>query len=708
MSASVSACFPPSAFPAAPAQEPVAASANASITFVVTLYGKQVDRKSIDLQEVSAFQGLTAHIKAFIKENMSITIFTPIHQPPEKIWKQLEEWAKGLNLEVSRGGFLGGEIVVKRPPLKTQTTSEERILTYDDRTDSFLLTSTTADTLTGKRRYQDGRAEEGTFDSFTARFTSGKITTAEGETYWANPTFLAVNIYSSEGILEEEGSLIALKRAPKNLYLFEKHDLTTPIETFIAQSYTQCGNTPKTDIDFYFKRRDFSKERFAEAIVHNEIKDRHPRIFDIYKPETFLAICKTIDLDPERIRSSSYENLFFYSLHEKNYEALIALAQKYPEKFSKFSERIIAEVIAKRCSAATVAALAEADPLQEKNLELWQQIRIIGKEKEITWDALQHLEPAKRKELVDLAFDYNNPYLLEPSQPIPPEQYSINLMWINKSKEDKKRLYGENDAEFQAKIIDPLLAWSRLHPKTPIYMWYDSEVASPKAIALLKKTVGEKIRCRDIREIPVVQQNPAPFTPDIPVYFRVDLLRAICMDYLLETEKRHYCIYSDLDFAPFLPNTLFDKRTVDQLDDLGFVMSKDDQIPYENGFLIFNSEHSKCREGLKKFLINFNVAMVNEGKKCHEQQVYGSFAGLLHWLFVESKKGILPSSEERPDVWESAMCMSKNFHLLVDGERRSAKDLMPRKAVSAPPSCFIGKPVQYFTPHPLLEERVPA
>lgn len=232
---------------------------------------------------------------------------------------------------------------------------------------------------------------------------------------------------------------------------------------------------------------------------------------------------------------------------------------------------------------------------------LWIQIAQAAKPDETFEKQLLSLSTDQQRTLYDSAFVYNNPFIHEPSNPpITADQYSINLMWINKNKvpEDQEFLFGngssfkERELDFHEKFVKPVSKWAKTNPGSPINIWIDSEMATSQAIkrsqTALEIALGETshgiIQFRDVRSMDVVRSNPQVFSEKTPDYFQFDLLRAIAADYTLRKKETKFFVYADIDMEPLSEKEIFDKRTVNFLKNFGFVMAKDDKLGFENGF----------------------------------------------------------------------------------------------------------------------------
>jgi hypothetical protein len=144
------------------------------------------------------------------------------------------------------------------------------------------------------------------------------------------------------------------------------------------------------------------------------------------------------------------------------------------------------------------------------------------------------------------------------------EEYSINLMWINRTliKEQTYINNANNSEELKEKLLRPALEWKKANPDADVNIWYDSKYTTHKA---LERTIDVlisncmeysniAINFRDVREIPIVMDNSDAFSHQLPIYFRVDLLKAIIVVDEIERGKKDASIFSDLEVGDKRPN----------------------------------------------------------------------------------------------------------------------------------------------------------
>lgn len=164
-------------------------------------------------------------------------------------------------------------------------------------------------------------------------------------------------------------------------------------------------------------------------------------------------------------------------------------------------------------------------------------------------------------------------------------KYSINLMWINKPEHTNKTFIAPyNDKDLKFKLLDPVIKWAEANPNASINLWYDSAYTTEEAIKntqnILQGIAKEKkianIKLKDIRKISVVKDNPNVFSKQLPIYFRIDLLKLIIIVDEIENGQQDSAIFADLDVSTELKNgslmtknTLFDPMIMRQLNECG-------------------------------------------------------------------------------------------------------------------------------------------
>src|SRR5258708_34897081 len=116
-----------------------------------------------------------------------------------------------------------------------------------------------------------------------------------------------------------------------------------------------------------------------------------------------------------------------------------------------------------------------------------------------------------------------------------PSHYSINLMWINLTLDPSKPYICTytTESDLITQFLDKAKKWKAANPEAEVNIWYDSKFITQKSLqdtqSVLNK-MGQQdssfnIKLRDIRDIDIVKNNPDVFSDNVPIYFRIDLLK---------------------------------------------------------------------------------------------------------------------------------------------------------------------------------------
>ncbi len=239
--------------------------------------------------------------------------------------------------------------------------------------------------------------------------------------------------------------------------------------------------------------------------------------------------------------------------------------------------------------------------------------------------------------------------------------YSLNLMWINKSKNNQEYLYPAiSETDLMTKFVSPIIEWAKATKKEgKINLWYDgmftnsSSVEKTKAIferEIKNQPDAATIEFRNIRDLPEVSQYPEVFSSATPIYFRVDLLRALAAYHTLVNKENQHFVYGDLDMKPLSKEELFDAKTQKKLEQFGIVMARggigDTLQPFENGFQIIGRNKPNLLLALKVAIIEINIKRalnILEGGAWDyrqptdtqplEQSVYDSYKSMFYYYY---------------------------------------------------------------------------
>lgn len=245
---------------------------------------------------------------------------------------------------------------------------------------------------------------------------------------------------------------------------------------------------------------------------------------------------------------------------------------------------------------------------------------------------------------------------------------SINVMWINERlKKDQLYIYPAQDEKSMCKdLLDNVFSWALKNPGCMVNIWFDGELTSEGAVKNTKELIKKRSReysgvilvaLRDIRALPQVIEHPDVFSHEVPVYFRVDLLRSIMAVNMISTGEIFCFIYADLDMEPLSREEIFDFETIEKLQKYGIVMAPGEPYGFENGFQIISNHKANLLKSMKWTVIELNIIRAYnalkgdfyafDGTKSNgllkplEQVVYDSYYGMFEYFYYLEKYGIL-------------------------------------------------------------------
>ena len=223
------------------------------------------------------------------------------------------------------------------------------------------------------------------------------------------------------------------------------------------------------------------------------------------------------------------------------------------------------------------------------------------------------------------------------SQLSPPHQYSINLMFLNSTFDEKQEYILPRVWRRHDNVEGPLseiLEWKKSNPEASVNFWFDSAYVSQKAIKNTQEKLfsmgGNGIVLRDIRDIPIVKNNPDIFSDNVPIYFRVDLMKFIICLHSMENDKNESAIFTDFlvgslrkeGLKKMTKEELFSPEMLISLQELGLKAGLDRSGKMENQFLQVMPS-AKVLNALK-FVINIclNLAATTLNLKICDKEGY--------------------------------------------------------------------------------------
>lgn len=199
--------------------------------------------------------------------------------------------------------------------------------------------------------------------------------------------------------------------------------------------------------------------------------------------------------------------------------------------------------------------------------------------------------------------------------------YSVNLMWVNRVLDDNQKYFcstAKTENEYQSTCLKPIIDWmTKSSSDTRVRVWYDSAQTArwlvDKAINDIGSRVSEmtNISFDDVRNLEDIKQNQQIFSDSLPIYFRVDLLRAIVADNLARKNPTEYLVYADFNVPALTHDELFDVETLKNLDIYGFVMAEnaaaDSQNAFENAFFILDPKNASLMQASRRVVVELNL-----------------------------------------------------------------------------------------------------
>jgi hypothetical protein len=579
----------------------------------------------------------------------------------------------------------------------------------------------------GTRIFPDGKKETGEFDAESREFLSGYRIEIDGTIKFIRPKSFAS--YKEESkknqfeIYDVEGKLVVVDTTYicDSFGQYRSKDVITDIavEAILLKSIQRSSYGNGISIKDALLHSSFNQNQrgFIEHILSPD-ESGIPRLFGLSNFGALDVIevgSNIIDINPLKIIDPiSGRNLIIQAAYWESPHLLNKLIKLFPEEFLSVGQAVIAELLRGESSTDLISDIAQQfrklGGVVDRYHSLWIEVAKATKPDETFKEEFLLLSSDQQRTLYDSAFIYNNSFIHEAADsPITADQYSINLMWINKNKipEHQEFLFG-NESSFKEKFIYPVSKWAIRNPGSIVNIWVDSEMATSQAIErsrialelALEGTSHGIIQFRDARSIDVVHSNPRAFSANIPIYFRVDLLRAIAADYTLREKETKFFVYGDIDMDPLSGKELFDKRTVNYLNEFGFVMAKGGALGFENGFQILNGDNPQFMDSHRKVIIDLSIEMTLERPNViREQQIYDTYPAMVtHFFHKDGRYGKLDLLKESDNSEDSAIFLRRfrydrfgicaHSNLPLGKKDAKLREIVPKKPVSLPPSHF--------------------
>jgi hypothetical protein len=127
------------------------------------------------------------------------------------------------------------------------------------------------------------------------------------------------------------------------------------------------------------------------------------------------------------------------------------------------------------------------------------------------------------------------------------ENNSISSLWIGKSKEGQELLFRGQKGSFNS-CIAGFKIWQEKHKGSSFNIYYDGNAATNAQVESTQEVLPG-VTFKNIHDIPLVKENPDLFAEDIPIYWRIDILKLIIVLHEIEHEKRSATLFIDMPMA---------------------------------------------------------------------------------------------------------------------------------------------------------------
>lgn len=200
-------------------------------------------------------------------------------------------------------------------------------------------------------------------------------------------------------------------------------------------------------------------------------------------------------------------------------------------------------------------------------------------------------------------------------------KYSINLLWVNRTLDPGQPYLSSarNEGALVNQFLAPAMKWAVANPQAEVSLWYDSVMATRDAVSATQAILDNhlhhdhitNLRLRDIRDLPIVKKNPDAFSDQTPIYFRVDILKAILILNAVENEHNQAAVFADLEVGDLRRDKLrmnkaelFDAPTMRLLSQAGCLLNGNRNV--ENQFFQILND-GRTLAAIKYAVINVNL-----------------------------------------------------------------------------------------------------
>lgn len=182
-------------------------------------------------------------------------------------------------------------------------------------------------------------------------------------------------------------------------------------------------------------------------------------------------------------------------------------------------------------------------------------------------------------------------------------------MWINKSWNRDAEYLFVNEKQTNT-VMECAAKWQAKNPQGTVNVWYDDSYSTEKtkerALEQLRmlKEKDPKLQSMNIvplSKIPFIKENPDLFSHQMPLYFRIDLLKLMICTHEASQSTNHSAIFTDISsIKPAKKERLFNSTDLKTLDKHGVLTNA-----LENQFIQVKGD--KRTLAVLKHVININA-----------------------------------------------------------------------------------------------------
>ncbi len=461
-----------------------------------------------------------------------------------------------------------------------------------------------------------GIAWKGMFDKSSGRLLSGYYVNAEGELVLVNnaPLISIALDSDSKEVLETvdmDGEIKVLRRACSYSQSCELIEYS-----IIKLALMACKREGRQGLGKVFQYKNFPLDEFLLQVFCNPAElfnfSLNARL-EIIK----AAVLNKFSFDPsEIIFANSSDNLYFYAARNEELHLLDLLLIHAKQHSLQFDlDGLIKIILLEECFFWPLALIDETrfDNMFEDRLDDFQKSCLFAaRRKKPNHQFTQQFDSltlGQRQNVLDVAWNYKNTYIYQLGAVPKVDQVSINMIWVPKRpRPNQLYLLGDGDIEeeqaqdFCNKLVTPLKEWDVLNSSVLLNVWYDSKLTNADVVDrsfeyVVKETrkgsnCSVNVHFNDIRSLEEVSENPNAFDPHpTSLWVRIDALKMIIL-FRQALDGVTYPIFTDLDVEPMSLSQIFNRQTVNSLDDLfGIVLAREPGITetYENSFMLIKS-----------------------------------------------------------------------------------------------------------------------